>query len=123
MKNKKAFLLFEATLTIAILSLGLVFVVRSIGSSVKVARSNSNYISALNLAYHKLFELELASGIEGIESTQDEGNFESNDRFNWKYQTEGYEGAKLAKVKLAMSWKEAKRDAGFDINTYLNTKE
>lgn len=122
--NKKAFLLFEVTLTVAILSLGLVFVIRSLSTSVRAAKASFNYTKAINLAYEKAFDLELeSSDIDGIQSLSDEGNFLDNENFNWQYNVEDLAYERLGKLTLDISWKEGKRETGFDIVTYVKTKE
>lgn len=123
MKSKKAFLLFEVTLTIAILSLGLVFVVRSISMSMKVARAAFNYSQAVNLAYEKMFDLELASQTDGLGISSDEGVFPDSDNFSWKYSMEPLEDENLGIVVLDISWKEGWRTGGFDVVTYIKTEE
>jgi hypothetical protein len=123
MKSKKAFLLFEVTLTIAILSLGLVFVVRSISMSMKVARAAFNYSQAVNLAYEKMFDLELASQTDGLGLSSDEGIFADSDNFSWKYFMEPLDNENLGIVVLDISWKEGGRTGGFDVVTYIKTEE
>ena len=121
--NKKAFLLFEVTLTIAVLSFGLVFVVRSISASMKAARTASLYNEAINLAYEKMFDLELESQIQGLKPAFSEGVFSRNQHFNWKYSIEQFDGSSLGRLVLNISWKEGKREGGFDVATYVRIKE
>lgn len=121
MRNKKAFLLFEVTLTIAILSLGLVFVIRSISMSMRVAKTSFNYSQAISLAYEKLFELE--SQEAGLETISNKGIFEDNEGFSWQYSVEDLDFENLGELILDISWQEAKREGGFDIVTYVKTQE
>jgi len=123
MKSKKSFLLFEVTLTIAILSLGLVFVIRSISMSMRVAKASFNYSQAINLAYEKGFELELESQIIGLEDTSGEGAFITNEGFNWEYRVEELSDENLGRLILDISWEEGKREGRFDIATYIKTRE
>lgn len=123
MKKNRAFLLFEVTLTIAILSLGLVFIIRSIGASMKVAKASYNYNKAMNLAYEKLIYLELNSQAEGIELSSDQGVFLSDENFNWKYVIEQLSDENLGKLVLDVSWKEGRRGGGFNLVTYIKIKD
>ncbi|MFH1621946.1 MAG: type II secretion system protein [Candidatus Omnitrophota bacterium] len=123
MKKNRAFILFEVTLTIAILSLGLVFIVRSIGASMKVAKASYNYNKAMNLAYEKLIDLELKSQTEGLEIFSDQGSFLSNENFSWKYVVVHLSDENLGKLILDVSWKEGRRDRGFNIVTYIKIKD
>lgn len=123
MINKKAFLLFEVTLTIAVLSLGLVFVIRSISTSMKVARAASLYNEAINLAYEKMFDLELESQINGLEPTSSVGVFSQNQHFKWKYSIEQLKDSNLGQLALKISWKEGRREGGIDVATFVRIKE
>ncbi|MFC1646230.1 hypothetical protein ACFL2Y_03525 [Candidatus Omnitrophota bacterium] len=128
--RRNAFLLLEVTLTIAILSIGLVFVIRSLGMSMKVARSSFNYAQAINLADEKMFDLELEAQpylqleepTHGLESTSGEGSFVDNERFNWKYSAKQLSDVNLGKVVLDIYWQEGKREGGFDLVTYIKIK-
>jgi len=123
MNKNRAFLLFEVTLTIAILSLGLVFIVRSISASMKVAKASFNYNKAMNLAYDKLIDLELQSQVEGLETFSDQGSFLSDENFKWKYTVEHLSDENLGKLILDVYWKEGRREGGFNIVTYIKTKD
>jgi hypothetical protein len=120
--NKKAFLLFDVTLAIAMLSLGLVFVIRSISMSMKVAKASLNYSQAIGLAYEKAFDIELESQLDGLEIAPAEGAFPGDERFNWEYSVEKLE-EDLGKLILGISWQEAKRESGFEVTTYVKTRE
>ncbi len=121
--NKKAFLLFEVTLTIAILSLGLVFVIRSISMSMRIAKATSSYSQAIGFAYEKIFDLELDSQFDGLEAMSGEGSFSENEQFSWEYLVEQLSDDNLGELTLDISWKEGKRESSFDIVTYVRTKE
>lgn len=123
MTNKKAFLLFEVVLTIAVLSLGLVFVVRSISQSMKVARATFNYNRAINLAYERMFELELESQTDGVEPVSKEGVDSKNRLFNWRCSIKQLDDINLGLVLMDISWKEAKREGGFPVSTYVKIKD
>jgi len=123
MIKKNAFLLFEVTLTIAILSLGLVFVIRSLGMSVKVARASFNYSQAINFAYEKMFDFEIESEIDGLEDTSGEGEFVDNENFSWEYSIEQLSQENLGKSKLEISWREGKREGMLNVESYVKTRE
>ena len=123
MINKKAFLLFEVALTIAVISLGLVFVIRSISTSLKAARSASLYHEAINLAYEKMFDLELESQAQGLDAASSEGIFSQNQNFSWKYSIKQIGDGSLGKLILDISWKEGRREGGLDVVTFVRIKE
>jgi type II secretory pathway pseudopilin PulG len=125
MRSKKAFFLFEVTLTVAILSIGLVFVIRSINMSMRVAKVSSNYSQAMNLASSKMMELDLFSSTGWNLSSyleEEKGNFGNNENFSWEYLIEDLDEYNLSKVTLDIIWKEGKREGSFDIITYTNKK-
>ena len=123
-RRNGAFLLFEVTLAIAILSLGLVFVVRSISVSMRVARQAFNYSNAIGLLSNKEFEVELESELGGVEKLNDEGKFRDDQRFSWKYSIEKLSGdSQVGELALDVSWKEGKREGGFGIVSYVRIKE
>ena len=118
--NKRAFLLFEVTLTVAILSIGLVFIVRSISTSMRVAQASVNYSKAISLANTKVCDLELSSHIGTLDSIEGSGVFSEDEDFSWEYTTEEISDYNLSLLTLEVSWKEGKREGAFDIVTYIN---
>lgn len=126
MNNNKAIFLVEVTLTVAILSIGLVFIIRSINSSMRVAGATSNYSQAIDFAYKKAFELELSSALQNLNSTFDlekEGTFPNNNNFSWKYLIEEVKNYNLKKVIIDIIWKQGKREGSLDVVTYVSAKE
>ena len=123
MINKKAFLLFEVALTIAVISLGLVFVIRSISTSLKAARSASLYHEAINLAYEKMVDLELESQNQGLDAASSEGAFPQSQNFSWKYSIEQIDDSSLGRLVLNISGREGRREGGLDVATYVRIKE
>jgi len=123
MNNNRAFLLFEVIMTVIILSIGLVFVVRSIGMCMRVAKDSFNYSQAMNFAYQKAFDLELDSQSDGLETLSGSGVFSGNENFNWEYNVEKFNEQNLGKVTLDISWKDNKRENNFSLETYVKTKE
>lgn len=123
MNNRKAFLLFEVVLTIAILSIGLVFVVRSVSMCMKVANESLKYSQAINLAHQKMFELELDSQPVGLETLSGSGSFSDNEDFAWEYSVDKFDGENYGKLTLNISWKSNKRENNLSLETYVKTKE
>lgn len=122
-KNNKALLLFEVVLTIAVLSLGLVFIIRSISICMRIAKTSFYYSQAVNLAYEKAFELELISQEGGLGFCFSEGKFRNNEDFNWKYSVRKLEDINLGKLILEIYWKERATQRGFHIETYVRTRD
>jgi competence protein ComGC len=123
MKKNKAFLLFEVTLTIAILSIGLVTVIRAISMCMKVAKASFNHNKAVNLAYEKMFDLELESQTDGLEEVRGEGIFPTNDNFSWKYEVEQSPYDNLGMLTLDIYWSENKKEGSYRVATYVKTEQ
>ena len=81
--RQRAFLLVEATLTAAVLAVGLVFIGRALGSSLKALSRLQTSARLLHLAQAKLGELELQAQQMGPLASKD-GAFDSpNDAYGW----------------------------------------
>ncbi len=88
----------------------------------KVAKASFYYNQAVNLAYEKLFELEVWQR-EGLESGSLEGEFSDNKEFNWKETIEKLEDKNLGKLFLEIKWIEKMKNKGFCLETYVRTKD
>ncbi len=130
-KNRDGFLLFEAILSVAILSLGLVLVLHSFTGSLKAARISQNYMRAVLLLEAKMTELEWKGSLD---SGISEGKFsQKNERFAWKIEAtpveeisgedEEKKRVELNKVHLTVSWSEGKKVERIELTTYLKSKE
>ena len=122
---RKAFFLLEVMLTVAILSIGLVFVIRSITMSLRVAKQAFNYSKAIHFVYEKANELELIPehnmfGSDG--RIEENGVFESDNNFHWNHIVEKFEDYNLNSIVVDVSWEEGKREGGVGITTYLSTQ-
>lgn len=123
-KKRNAFLLFEVTLTIAILSLGLVFVVRAINMSMRAAQQSFNYNKAIGLLSKKVFEIELESELGGVEKSSDEGKFSEDERFGWKYSIKDLsEEDNLGEIDLEVSWRDGSKQGTIGVVSYTRMKE
>ncbi|NOX97529.1 MAG: hypothetical protein GXO98_05650 [Nitrospirae bacterium] len=130
-KNRDGFLLFEAILSVAILSFGLVLVLHSFTGSLKAARISQNYMRAVLLLEAKMTELEWKGSLD---SGISEGKFsQKNERFAWKIEAtpveeisgedEEKKRVELNKVHLTVSWSEGKKVERIELTTYLKSQE
>lgn len=130
-KNKDGFMLFEAILSVAILSLGLVLILHSFTGSLRAARVSQDYMRAALLLEDKMSRLEIrGSPPAGLS----QGEFsQGNEGFTWEIKTTPVEGtsdgeeeekkAGLNEVRLTVSWSEGKRIQRATLITYLERKE
>ena len=124
--SKKAFLLFEVAITIAILSIGLVLIVRAINMSLRVAYASFDYHTAMQCASEKLFDTMMDVELAGVEATSESGKYTQNENFIWHSRIEelSQEGiGNLGKLTLAITWKQGSREGGLEIETYVPVAE
>jgi len=120
---KKAFLLFEVAISISILSIGLIFVIRSITYSINAAQQAIEYVQAQGLLSQKAFELQLESDLLGLELVSEEGLFEKNPSYSWRYSVERIQPNFLGGLNLYINWNSLRRKNNLGINTYVRIKE
>jgi len=124
--SKKAFLLFEVAITIAILSIGLVLIVRALNMSLRVAYASFDYHTAIQCASEKLFDTMMNVQLTGVEATSESGKYTQNKNYTWHSHVEelSEEGiGNLGKLALAITWKQGSREGSLDIETYIPITE
>ncbi len=116
--NKRGFLLYEVLLALAILSIGLVIVLRSFSTSLRAVRTSQNYFKATLLLEEKLWEVEKANSLPpGIS----QGSFPGS-KFNWEVETSPIEeegDVGLNAVKVTLSWRQGKRKGDIGLTTWM----
>jgi len=117
-KNKRGFLLYDVLLALAILSIGLVTVLRSFSTSLQAVRTSRDYFKATLLLEDKLWEMERENSLPpGISRS----SFPSS-KFSWKVETsaiEEEEDMSLSAVKVTISWKEGKGEKDIELTTWM----
>lgn len=135
-QREDGFLLFEVMVTVAILSLGLILILRSFTTSLAAARTSQDYMRACLLVEEKMWELEEeAETTRKVTTTPSKGEFmptNEEDRwrenFSWEIATndlrdeEGGE-APLDEVTVIVTWKEGGRKREVGLTTYLVNEE
>jgi len=118
----QAFTLVEIMVSIAILSLGLIFVIQGFTNALNVQRIAEDNLEASLLAEDKMTEMEVNVKIDKDISDKYLNGEEKNDRtaFQWKI-TLAPEGdyEELNKVLTYVFWQEGKRKGVSSFNTYL----
>lgn len=116
---KKSFLLFEVILTIIILSIGLSGLLFTFHKNIKAYQTYLDYSQALTYLSQKNFDLELDSLRGKLELSQ-EGGFEEDPNFKWRYFWEELEGFNsLKKLTLEIFWGKRRRKGRLRIESYL----
>lgn len=134
--DRVGFLLFEVMVTVAILSLGLVLILRSFTTSLAAVRTSQEYMWACLLVEEKIGELEEESEVtRKVTTTPSRGEFTLTsekdrwrEKFRWEIATKGLrdeegEETPLDKVTVTVAWKEGGREREVRLTTYLVNEE
>jgi len=125
-RNKfRGLLLFEVAVAIAIISVGLVFILRSFSTTLNALKTATKYYQGVLLLEAKAWDLKIAS----LRQANQEGNFlqEGNfgdpyKDFHWAIHKEPIEDTKLNQVDLSVSWPQNKGRNSVSITTYVQQK-
>jgi len=116
LKNK-GFLLLEAMMAVAILSVGMTLTLRSFSTAINVVRVSQDMVIAGNLMEQKVFELENSPVLR---PGKDKGDFGKDfDGYSWILETSELEDTDLNEVKLTVKWQSGKRSQSLNTVTYL----
>ena len=120
----------EAMITIAILSFGLVLIIRSFMMSLNASHLAKDYMPACLLIEQKMWQFQR---LGFIEVDLDEGGefLKPHDKFQYRLQTqktgqseeEFEEGIQLNNAKLTISWRQGKKINNISVETFLRNKE
>lgn len=130
LKNK-AFTLIEVMLAVAILSIGLVLVVRSYVTSLRAIKASQNFLIANLLLEEKIWEKQEEGMRRRGEATfeEEEGKFDppfEGYSYNIKFEPQDfppqYQGA-LYKTLFTVSWQERGRGQSSSSVTFLRSKK
>ena len=124
-RSNKAFSLLEVIITVAILSVAIMFIFRSFASAIASTKFSQNISLACFLAESHLWEIEqrhkdnlALPSPQGTEKIEERG-------FNWDYTILDTDIPELKKLKFTVSWKERLREKEYSVDffTYLAPKE
>ena len=118
--DKKGFLLLEVLVSVVIISVGLVYIIRSFSISTRAIATSRDYIKAASLMEDKLWELEEA---RQVARGEDSGYFDDERKFTWELKAEEEEESPVNKTELNVSWKRRERGQSISLVTYLWNEE
>ena len=118
--GKQGFLLLEVMVSVVVITVGLVYIIRSFSVSTRAISTSRNYMQAVHLMEAKLWDLEEN---RRVETGEDEGYFADNRKFRWAIKAETEEESPLNKINLVVSWKEGGKKQSLTATTYLWNKE
>ena len=125
-RNKfRGLLLFEVAVATAIISVSLVFILRSFSTALNALKTATKYYQGVLLLEAKDWDLKIA----GPRLANQEGNFpqegnfdEPYKDFHWAIHKEPVEDTELNQVNLSVSWPQNKGRNSVSITTYENAK-
>ena len=120
LNDKFGFLLLEVLVSITVITVGLVYVVRSFSSSTRAIVTGTRFLKSVSLAEEKLWEIE-AKGT--IEKGRDEGRFKEDEGYRWKIEAEGLGDIPINVVNLKVEWEGPQKKQRVSIETYMWNEE
>mgnify|MGYP001614513928 FL=1 len=117
----RGLLLFEVAVAIAIISVGLVFILRSFSTTLNALKTATKYYQGVLLLENKAWDLKvLALNEKNLEEVPlQEGDFsQPYQNFHWSIQKEPVKDTELNQVNLSVSWPQNKGRNSVSIVTY-----
>ncbi len=121
-RKNKGFTLIEIMISIAILSLGLIFVLQGLTHCLSILNISRNNLEASLLAEDKMAEAEIAVKQDADEFSKDSGGElkSGNIDFNWQIRfSPDQEYEDLDEVLTTVHWREGRRSGSSIFSTYL----
>ncbi|MCX5699847.1 MAG: type II secretion system minor pseudopilin GspI [Candidatus Omnitrophica bacterium] len=121
-RSNKAFTLLEVLIALVILSTAIVFIFRSVTSSLYSAKFSQNITGACFFAENKIWEMEeeQRAKAEPIENRQGSQKIQGKD-FRWTCQTKRLGSSNLVYLEFIVYWQESLREKEYvlEFDTYL----
>jgi len=116
----RGFMLLEVLLSASIVAVGVVFVIGSFITSVKIFKASRSYLRALYLAENKMWEYEETGEIE---EGGDEGFFEDYKGAKWTVEAREIDEIPLNETALEVVLEEGGKKRKFSVVTYFGVGE
>ena len=121
-RNDRGYLLLEVILAVAILSLGLVMLLRSFAAPLRAVKVSENHLTAALLLEQKTEELQTGCTLH---SEAESGTFPGySGRFKWRIETSPYrdrslDGDRLSQVRVTVSWREGETERSIHLTSLV----
>jgi Tfp pilus assembly protein PilV len=123
--NERGYLLFEVIVAVAVLSVGLVMLLRCFAAPLRAVDVSEDHLTAALLLEEKMEELQ--TGYEW-DSGATEGVFSGqSDKFRWRIETTSYtpmpgQSTDLAEVEVTVFWREENRERSIHLTSLIFQK-
>ena len=118
--KRKGFLLLEVLISVTVITVGLVYVVRSFSSSSRAIDTATHFLKSLSLVEEKLWDLE-AEGM--VEKGRYDGSFEDDQEYSWRLEIEGEKEIPINIVNLKVEWDGPGNKQRVTLETYMYNEE
>jgi len=108
-RYSKGFLLFEVMITVAVLSIGLIIIIRSFISCLDGTKAIVSYIDAGFYLEKKMWDIE--NGLQGT--------YGEDEKYKWKLDRSVIEDTDLSEAVLSVSWDQNNIEKKLTLTTYL----
>lgn len=119
-RGRKGFLLLEVLVSVAVIAVGLVYVVKSFSSSSRAIETATNFLNSISFVEEKLWEYE---ALPAVDKGREHGTFERDKKYSWKSDIKGEKDIPINKIDLAVEWEGRSRKQTITVSTYLWNKE
>jgi len=121
LKNKhKGFLLLEVLVCVVVITVGLVYIIRSFSISTRAIATSRDYMKAASLLEEKLWEFDY---IGRIEKGEYEDYFADDEDFKWELEAKLDEELPINETSMKVFWKDRNKRQQISIATYLWNEE
>lgn len=119
-RGRKGFLLLEVLVSVAVIAIGLVYVIKSFSSSSRAIETATNFLNSISFVEEKLWEYE---ALPAVNKGREHGTFARDKKYSWKSDIEGEKDIPINKIDLVIEWEERTRKQTITVSTYLWNKE
>ena len=120
--KKQGFLLLEVLVSVVIISVGLIFIVRSFSSATRAVDISGRYLKLASLIEQKLWDLEAKGSI--AKGTY-KGDFKDEQAYKWEYKADALKDFPINTVMLMVKKPvlHKKKAEKISVETYLWNEE
>jgi len=119
-KDRSGFLLLEVLVSVTVITVGLVYVIRSFSSSTRAIETATCYLKSLSLAEEKMWELEAKRVVSRGKS---DGSFKEDSGYKWQIEAAELDDIPVNVVQLLVEWQGVERKQRVSLETYLWNEE